>query len=65
VNALDTTGAGDAYTASILSGVLRGVDPRQMVRLACAAGALAASRKGAMDSLPTLAEVTAFIARPV
>lgn len=65
VNALDTTGAGDAYTASILSGVLRGVDPPQMVRLACAAGALAASRKGAMDSLPTMAEVTAFLARPV
>lgn len=65
VSAVDTTGAGDAYTASILSGVLRGVDPPQMVREACAAGALAASRKGAMDSLPTMADVTAFLARPV
>ena len=65
VNALDTTGAGDAYTASMLSGVLRDVDPPQLVRMACAAGGLAASRKGAMGSLPTMEEVAAFLARAV
>jgi fructokinase len=62
VNAADTTGAGDAYTASILSGVLRGVEPQEMLRMACAAGALAASRKGAMDSLPASRDVAAFLA---
>lgn len=62
VNAVDTTGAGNSYTASILSGALRGVEPKEMLRRACAAGALAASRKGAMDSLPTEQEVAVFLA---
>lgn len=61
VNAIDTTGAGDAYAASILSGVLRGIEPAQLVQVACAAGALAASKKGAMTSLPNKAEVYAFL----
>lgn len=65
VNAVDTTGAGDAYAATILSGVLRGIGPPQLLRMACAAGALAASRKGAMDSLPAKEEVAAFLARAV
>jgi fructokinase len=63
VNALDTTGAGDAYAASFLSGMLRGIDPPQLLRMACAAGGIAASRKGAMDSMPTREEVAAFLAR--
>ena len=57
VEAVDTTGAGDAYTASILSGLLEGVPPEQLVMTACAAGACAAMKKGAMDSLPTRDEV--------
>ena len=60
VDAIDTTGAGDAYTASLLSGVLRGIEPEQLVNMACSGGALAASKKGAMASLPTKAEVSAF-----
>ncbi len=60
VNAVDTTGAGDAYTASILSGVLQGLSPERLVDAACAAGSLAASKKGAMESLPTSAELAAF-----
>lgn len=63
VDALDTTAAGDAYTASVLSGVLRGVDPPRLLRMACAAGALAASRKGAMESLPEADDVAAFLER--
>lgn len=62
VEALDTTGAGDAYTASILSGVLRGLAPPELLRSACAAGALAAARKGAMSSIPTGEELAAFLA---
>ncbi len=61
VGAVDTTGAGDAYTASILSGVLQGLGPQRLVDAACAAGSLAASRKGAMESLPKRAELVAFL----
>ena len=63
VRAVDTTGAGDAYTASILSGILSGVEPERLVNLACAAGALAATRKGAMQSLPTAEEVADMVLR--
>ncbi len=61
VNAVDTTGAGDAYTASLLCSMLAGDDPAMMVRKACAAGALAATQKGAMESLPTAVELAAFL----
>ncbi len=61
VNAIDTTGAGDAYTASILTGVLAGEEPAVMLRKACAAGALAATKKGAMESLPTTREIAALL----
>ena len=61
VDAVDTTGAGDAYTASILSGVLQGMGPQDLVDAACAAGSLATSKKGAMESLPTKAEIAAFL----
>jgi fructokinase len=57
VAAIDTTGAGDAYTASLLSGMLDEVEPKRLLRMACVAGALATCRKGAMASLPTKAEV--------
>lgn len=60
VAALDTTGAGDAYAASLLSGVLHDIEPKKLLKMACVAGALAASRKGAMASQPTKAEITAF-----
>jgi fructokinase len=65
VDAIDTTGAGDAYTASILSGVLEGRadDPASLVLNACAAGALAATKKGAMESLPALADIAELIAQ--
>jgi fructokinase len=56
VNAIDTTGAGDAYTAALLSGVLDGAADDQLPQLllqACAAGALATTKTGAMDSLPS------------
>lgn len=61
VDAVDTTGAGDAYTAAILSGVLKGAAAQELLDTACAAGALAASRKGAMKSLPTRSELETFL----
>ena len=56
VEAVDGTGAGDAFTACLLVARLEGRPWAEALRRACAAGALAASRPGAQPSLPTAAE---------
>jgi ribokinase len=60
VQAVDGTGAGDAFTACLLVSLLEGREPQEALERACAAGALAASRFGAQPSLPTAAEVDAL-----
>jgi ribokinase len=62
VDAVDGTGAGDAFSACLLVSVLEGRSPDEALRRACAAGALAASRPGAQPSLPTADEVDAILA---
>jgi len=57
VEAVDGTGAGDAFTACLLVARLKGHQWADALGRACAAGALAASRPGAQPSLPTAAEV--------
>lgn len=65
VDAIDTTAAGDAFTAALLAGLLESgmetADFAQILRAACAAGALAASKRGAMASLPTKPELSHFL----
>ncbi len=61
VRPVDTTGAGDAFTACLVVSLLEGRDREDALRRACAAGALAASRPGAQPSLPTAAEVEAIL----
>lgn len=69
VDAVDTTAAGDAFMASLMSGFLEtGLDCgddaalAHILRTACGAGALAATKKGAMGSLPSGEEIARFIA---
>lgn len=62
VDVVDTTGAGDAFAAGIVYGLLRRWDPPRLGRFANAVGALAVRALGAQASLPTLAEVEALIA---
>jgi ribokinase len=57
VEAVDGTGAGDAFTACLAVSLLEGRDREEALRRACAAGALAASRPGAQPSLPTAVEI--------
>jgi ribokinase len=57
VEAVDGTGAGDAFTACLVVSLLDGRDREEALQRACAAGAIAASRPGAQPSLPTAAEV--------
>ena len=62
VDAVDGTGAGDAFTACLLVSLLEERSHEEALRRACAAGALAASRFGAQPSLPTAAEVDEIMA---
>ena len=62
VDAVDGTGAGDAFAACLVVSLLEGLDRPDALRRACAAGALAASRFGAQPSAPTAAEVAAILA---
>jgi ribokinase len=61
VDAVDGTGAGDAFTACLVVSLLEGRTREEALRRACAAGALAASRFGAQTSLPTAEEVDALL----
>jgi ribokinase len=61
VEAVDGTGAGDAFTACLVVSLLEGRERTESLRRACIAGALAASRFGAQTSLPTAAEVDALL----
>ena len=59
VEAVDTTGAGDAFTGALACGWDRG--PRDALTFACAAGALATTRPGASAASPTRAEIHALL----
>ena len=57
VNVVDTTGAGDAFTAALAVAMARGEKMQQAAKFANAAGALACTELGAQVSMPTAAEV--------
>ncbi|GBF87518.1 ribokinase xylose isomerase [Raphidocelis subcapitata] len=60
---VDATAAGDAFRAAFAVALAQeGRTPREALRFAAAAGALAVARAGAMPSLPTRAEVEALLA---
>ena len=60
VRAVDTTGAGDAACGALAAALGQGCDIAVAARRASAAGALAATRHGAVPSLPTRAEIDAL-----
>ena len=59
VTAVDTVGAGDAFVGALAVALASGLDPPAAVTAACAAGAAAATRRGAQESLPRPADVLA------
>jgi ribokinase len=61
VNPVDTTAAGDAFTAALTFEYLRSGSVRSACRYANAVGALTVTKHGALPSLPTEAEVIDFI----
>ncbi|QBJ95044.1 ribokinase [Rhodococcus sp. ABRD24] len=59
VDAVDTTGAGDAFAGALALAWSRG--PRDALTFACAAGALATTRPGASAASPTRSEIDALL----
>lgn len=47
IDAVDSTGAGDAFCGALAAALADGTDPRAALRRACAAGAITASAQGA------------------
>jgi len=57
IEAVDTTGAGDAFRSALAVGLANGLDLVHSAQTAARVGAATALRFGAQTSLPTLAEV--------
>jgi sugar/nucleoside kinase (ribokinase family) len=62
VEVVDTTGAGDAFNAGLIAGVVKGLPLKKAVMQGMAVAALAITRKGAMTGLPTRRQLEAFLA---
>lgn len=61
VEAVDTTGCGDAFTGALLLGLADGRELVDSVRTACAVGAIAATAVGAQSSYPYADDLAAFL----
>lgn len=62
INAIDTTGAGDAFHGAIAAGLALGMGWEELLRYASAVGALCCTKVGGRVGIPTAAEVAAFLA---
>lgn len=60
---VDTTGAGDAYNAGFIFGLLNGMDPLQSGELGARVAWLSVQKTGARDGLPSRAELSALEGR--
>ncbi|MEA2528982.1 MAG: ribokinase, partial [Thermomicrobiales bacterium] len=61
VTVVDTVGAGDAFVGTLVSELVRGLPRVDALHHATAAGALAVTRSGAFDALPSRPELLTFI----
>jgi ribokinase len=61
IEAVDTTAAGDTFTAALTVALVEGQGPEEALQFACAAGAAAATKLGAQPSLPTRDAVLALL----
>ena len=64
VTARDTTAAGDTFNAGLAVALAEGRDIGEALRFANAAAAISVTRLGAQASIPSRAEVEAFLNRP-
>lgn len=63
VQAVDSAGAGDAFTAGLVLAVLRGESLPRAVRFANACGAVAAAQFGTMPAMPYPQQIRALLGR--
>ncbi|HTX76005.1 MAG TPA: ribokinase [Terracidiphilus sp.] len=61
VQAVDTVAAGDCFNGAFAVALLEGRDPWAAARFASAAAAICVTRRGAQASMPSRAEVEAFL----
>ncbi len=61
VEETDPTGAGDVFAAALASALLGGAPLREAMRQACAAGALAVTRRGPLEGAPTRQQLDALL----
>jgi len=61
VKAVDTTAAGDTFCGALADGLASGTPILDAMRCASAASAITVTRRGATASIPTAAEVEAFL----
>lgn len=61
VNAIDALGAGDAFVAGFLTGIVRGWDLERSARLATAVGACCVTALGATTGIRSFEETVAFL----
>ncbi|TDE15105.1 ribokinase [Jiangella asiatica] len=64
VDAVDTTGAGDTFCGVFAAEFSRGGDLRRAMAHACAAGAIATTRVGAREGMPSRTAVAAVLTSP-
>jgi sugar/nucleoside kinase (ribokinase family) len=62
ITPVDTTGAGDVFRGAFIVALLRGDMPPSILRFANAAAAVACTRPGAIDGVPTLEDARALMA---
>lgn len=65
VQVVDTTAAGDAFTAALAVALVEGQSLFEATRFACAAGSLATTRPGAQDAMPSRREVDELVRQGV
>ena len=61
IDSIDTTSAGDAFNGAFASSLTKDMLIYDSVRFACAAGALAVSKKGVQDSMPYSNDIHSFM----
>lgn len=57
VQVVDPTGAGDAFCATVLTGICRGWPPEMTLQRACLVGSIACGVAGDNDGIPTLRDI--------
>lgn len=62
VTEVDPTGAGDAFSAGLLVGLLKDLPPEMALAQACATGALAVTKQGPMEGLGKRADIETMLA---